>query len=162
MINALENTEQVSSRIWTIMVESGQDDFYSVGMFTDENLALSALADLSERLEEENSIHSDYASNRISARLVSHPVYVSAPQYHMLYTVTMLRNASKEWVTFQVRRELHTTTSLLEYAQTNKTVAQLVNNPTQAFRDEAMSDDELQEFVTFDPDNLTFATELPV
>lgn len=144
------------------MVESGHDGFYSAGVFTDENLALSALADLSERLEEENNIHSDYAFNRISARLVSHPVYATAPQYHMLYTVTMLGNASKEWVTFQVRRELHTMTSLLEFAQSNKTVAQLLNNPTRAFRDEAMSDNEAQEFVTFDPDNLTFATELPV
>jgi hypothetical protein len=164
MINALENTEQVSSRIWTIMVESGQDDFYSAGMFTDENLALSALADLSQRLEEENSIHSDYASNRISARLVSHPVYASAPQYHMLYTVTMLKSprALDDWMTFRVRKELHTTTSLFEYARTNDAVARLVNDPTKAFRDEAMSDDEMQEFVTFDPDNLTFATELPV
>lgn len=161
MTNALENTELVSSRIWTIMVESGQDDFYNAGTFTDENLALTALADLSQRLEEENNIHSDYASNRISARLVSQPVYASAPQYHMLYTVTMLRNASKEWVTFQVRRELHTTTSLMEYAQTRQVVAQLVSNPTRAFRDDAFSDSEVQEFVTFDPDNITFATDLP-
>jgi CRISPR/Cas system CSM-associated protein Csm5 (group 7 of RAMP superfamily) len=163
MTNALENTELVSSRIWTIMVESGQDDFYVAGIFTDENLALSALADLSQRLEEENNIHSDYVSNRISARLVSHPVHDSTPQYHMLYTVTMLRNPSnlEEWITFHVRRELHTTTSLLEYAQNNKVVAQLVNNPTRAFRDDAISDGEMQEFVTFDPDNITFATELP-
>lgn len=143
------------------MVESGQDDFYSAGTFTDENLALAALADLSHRLEEENEIHSDYASNRISARLISQPVYASAPHYHMLYTVTMLRNASKDWVTFRLRKELHTTTSLLEYAGNNAAVAQLVNNPTSAFRDNFVSDHEMQEFVTFDPDNLTFASGLP-
>lgn len=164
MTNALENTELVSSHIWTIMVSSGQDDSYVAGVFTDENLAISTLADLSQRLDEERDIHSsDYSVNRVSARLVSHPVFTAAPQYHMLYTVTMLRspNANTAWMTFHVRRELHTTTSLFEYAETNAAVAQLVNNPTLPFRDDSISDDEMQEFVTFDPDNVTFALDLP-
>lgn len=146
------------------MVESGQDDSYIAGVFTDENLALSTLADLSRRLEEECDIHSyDYSTNRISARLVSHPVYTAAPQYHMLYTVTMLRNPNdhEKWITFHVRRELHTTTSLFEYAKMNSAVSFLLENPTVAFRDDSISDDEMQEFVTFDPDNVTFASELP-
>lgn len=163
MTNPLENTELVTSRIWTIMVESGQDDFYIAGVFTDEALALATLADLKERLEAEHDIHSEYHSNRISARLVSHPVYAAAPQYHMLYTVVMLREArgQKDWMTLNVRKELHTTTSLFEYAQHNAAVASLLNNPTRAFKDEAFSGDDIQEFVTFDPDNLTFAAELP-
>lgn len=163
MTNALDNTELISSRIWTIMVESGQDDFYIAGVFTDETLARTTLADLSQRLEDEHDIHSDYHSNRITARLVSHPVYASAPQYQMLYTVTMLKDPSsqKGWMTLNVRKELHTTTSLFEYAQQNAAVASLLNNPNRAFKDEAFSDDEMQEFVTFDPDNLTFASELP-
>jgi hypothetical protein len=163
MTNNMENVELVDSHIWTIMVESGQDDFYTAGVFTDENLALSALADLSQRLEEENRIHSEYSSNRISARLVSHPIYAAMPQYQMLYTVHTLpdTNSAQGRVTFLVHKELHTTTSLFEYARTSQAVSFLLENPTKAFFDDSASDEEMKVYVTFDPDNVTFASGIP-
>ena len=159
MTDTLENNDLISSRIHTVVISHGFDESYVAGVFTDENLAQSYCAELAQRLEGEDTAHSNYPFSRISVRLVSHPVYDTVPKSYILHIVTMVRNPSdlQEWVPLMARREIHTMTSLLDCAQTNAALAQLIANPAMAFRDESISNDEMQEFLTFDPDNIVLS-----